>query len=354
MATPDEVAAVDMAAVDAAARLLEQGALVAFPTETVYGLGADASNPEAVAKIFKAKGRPSNHPVIVHLAANADVALWARSVPPLARQLIECFWPGPLTLILPSADSVPAAVTGGQPSVGLRCPAHPLAQALLQNFRGGQGGLAAPSANRFGHVSPTTAQHVTDEFGLPGQGPLAAVLDGGACSVGIESSILDLTRLSSVGPVLLRPGQITAEQLAQVIGAMPALPDLAAPRVSGSLAAHYAPNTPVVLLASEALIDAVQRLQQRAVGFSVMAYSPAMLTQHASELEASRLWRMPEEAEGYAQALYASLRALDARRMRFILIEQPPHSLAWQGVNDRLQRAAFDSAGVLEKLLALG
>jgi L-threonylcarbamoyladenylate synthase len=135
---------------------------------------------------------------------------------------------------------------------------------------------------------------------------------------------------------------------------MPALPDLAAPRVSGSLAAHYAPNTPVVLLASEALIDAVQRLQQRAVGFGVMAYSPAMLTQHASELEASNLWRMPEEAEGYAQALYASLRALDARRMRFILIEQPPKSLAWQGVNDRLQRAAFDSAGVLEKLLALG
>jgi len=204
-----------------AARLLEAGKLVAFPTETVYGLGADASNPDAVAAIFAAKGRPSNHPLIVHVARGADLSRWTSRLPVEAVKLATAFWPGPLTMILPRAAGVPAAVAGGQDSIGLRCPSHPIARALLAEFRGGQGGIAGPSANRFGHVSPTTAQHVIDEFGLPGVGPLAAVLDGGQSDVGIESTIVDLTRLDTLGPVLLRPGQISATQIAEVLGRMP-------------------------------------------------------------------------------------------------------------------------------------
>jgi L-threonylcarbamoyladenylate synthase len=174
----------------------------------VYGLGADASNPEAVAAIFTAKGRPSNHPLIVHIARDADLHRWASHIPAEANLLINAFWPGPLTLILPRSDKVPAAVAGGQNSIGLRCPAHPVALALLAEFRQGQGGIAGPSANRFGHVSPTTAQHVIDEFGQSDNSPIACVLDGGQSEVGIESTIVDLTRCDSIGPVVLRPGQI--------------------------------------------------------------------------------------------------------------------------------------------------
>ncbi len=173
-------------AIAQAARLLEEGKLVAIPTETVYGLAADADNPAAVAAIFSAKGRPSDHPLIVHVAHDADLSHWAIEIPPVAQQLIAAFWPGPLTLILKRAPSVDDVITGGQDSIGVRCPSHPVAQALLKLFRGGQGGIAAPSANRFGRVSPTTAQHVMDELGEPGVGPVSAVLDGGPCEVGIE------------------------------------------------------------------------------------------------------------------------------------------------------------------------
>jgi L-threonylcarbamoyladenylate synthase len=321
----------DLEAISAAARLLEAGRLVGMPTETVYGLAADASNPDAVAAIFAAKGRPSNHPVIVHVARGADLSRWAAEVPPEAKKLIDAFWPGPLTLILKRAASVPAAVTGGQDSVGLRCPAHPVAQALLDEFRQGQGGLAAPSANRFGRVSPTTAQHVIDEFGAPGDGPLAAVLDGGSCDVGIESTIVDLTRLATLGPVLLRPGQIGAAQIEEALGRPLALPDRAAPRVSGSLDAHYAPATPVALAASadvERMAGALQAKGKRVVTL-----------------------RCTGDAHAYAHALYADLRALDRDGADLILVEQPPQDSAWQGVNDRLRRAAFDSAGVVERLL---
>ena len=213
------------AQIAAAARRLEQGELVAFPTETVYGLGADAENPQAVAKIYAAKGRPADHPVIVHLAPGADLSYWAAEIPDAAYKLVHAFWPGPLTLILKRAAHIPAAVSGGQDSVGLRCPAHPVAQALLSTFKGGKGGVAAPSANRFGHVSPTTAQHVIDEFGNGGESPLAVVLDGGQSEVGIESTILDLSRMATHGPVLLRPGSVTPQQIATVIGTMPATPD---------------------------------------------------------------------------------------------------------------------------------
>lgn len=334
---------VDTAVIARAARLLEQGRLVALPTETVYGLGADASNPDAVAAIFAAKGRPSNHPVIVHVARDADLSRWTTQVPREAQQLIDAFWPGPLTLILPRAPQVPAAVAGGQDTIGLRCPAHPVAQALLREFRRGQGGIAAPSANRFGHVSPTTARHVIDEFGVPGIGPVAAVLDGGHCEVGIESTIVDLSRLATHGPVLLRPGQISAAQIAEVIGRMPALPDGAAPRVSGSLDAHYAPSTPVALVEGSELASTMQRLRDSGVSFALISHSEKFAVIHGAHL--------PADPDGYAHGLYASLRDMDARHTSVILVERPPRDAAWQGINDRLRRAAFDSAGVLDSLL---
>ncbi|MFW2401175.1 L-threonylcarbamoyladenylate synthase, partial [Burkholderia pseudomallei] len=235
---------------DAAARL-DAGELVAFPTETVYGLGADAQNPAAVARIYAAKGRPANHPVIVHLAPGSDPGYWVEALPADAKKLIDAFWPGPLTLILKRATHIPDAVSGGQDSVGLRCPSHPVAQALLRAFdarRGGHGGVAAPSANRFGHVSPTTAQHVRDEFG-----DAVHVLDGGPSDVGIESTILDLSRGF---PALLRPGHVSPRQIADVLGVAPRLPDgsdATAPRASGTLKAHYAPRTPLALAAFERL-----------------------------------------------------------------------------------------------------
>jgi len=322
----------DLASVAHAARLLEQGKLVAIPTETVYGLAADADNPEAVANIFSAKGRPSTHPVIVHVARDADLSHWAVDIPPQAAYLIQAFWPGPLTLILKRAPKVSDSVTGGQDSVGLRCPSHPVAQALLKNFRGGQGGIAAPSANRFGRVSPTTAQHVIDEFGEPGIGPVAAVLDGGPCTVGIESTIVDLTRLDTHGPVLLRPGQISAQAIETVLGCALAQPDQAAPRVSGSLDAHYAPQTPLVLIASESVASTTAALQ-------------------AKQRQVACL-RITTDPHTCARDLYAQLRKLDQLGADVILVEQPPSHAEWQGINDRLRRAAFDSTGVLQRLLA--
>lgn len=337
----------DIVEIRQAARLLEAGKLVAFPTETVYGLGADASNPDAVAAIFAAKGRPSNHPVIVHVARGADLSRWVSRLPVEAVKLATVFWPGPLTMILPRAANVPAAVAGGQDSIGLRCPSHPVARTLLAEFRGGQGGIAGPSANRFGHVSPTTAQHVIDEFGLPGEGPLAAVLDGGQSDVGIESTIVDLTRLDTLGPVLLRPGQISAAQIAEVLGRMPALPDAAAPRVSGSLDAHYAPHTPVALASAGELDWLMHRLDEAGRSYTLM---------HRSESGSSgkrmiASMQMPVGADAYAHQLYAALREMDAARAELIIVECPPVDEAWQGINDRLRRAAFDSAGVLDRLL---
>lgn len=336
----------DSESIKAAATLLAEGKLVAFPTETVYGLGADAENPDAVRAIFAAKGRPADHPLIVHVARNADLHRWACEVPLQAQQLIAAFWPGPLTLILPRAESVPAVVAGGQDSIGLRCPSHPVAQALLVVFKNGQGGIAGPSANRFGHVSPTTAQHVIDEFGAPGDSPLACVLDGGQSEVGIESTIIDLSRLETHGPVLLRPGRISAAQIAEVLGQLPSLPDRAAPRVSGSLDAHYAPRTPLALVDTEQLPELMQRLALQGRRFALMHYSEVAAQSGAAV-------RLPLSAEpsAFAHALYATLRTLDAKSCELILVEQPPQTEHWQGVNDRLRRAAFDSAGVLERLL---
>ena len=334
---------IDPAQIAAAARALEAGALVAFPTETVYGLGADAENPAAVAAIYAAKGRPQDHPVIVHLAPGAALDYWAEDIPAEARQLAAAFWPGPLTMILKRAARIPADVSGGQDTVGLRCPSHPVAIALLQAFKGGRGGIAAPSANKFGNVSPTTAQHVRDEFGASAGGALAIVLDGGASEVGIESTIVDLSRLASHGPVLLRPGHISAEAIAAVIDQLPAKPDAAAPRASGTLESHYAPHTPVAMQDSATLNTTLGQLQLAGRKVALIHYSD-LPSVHAEV-------RLPASPDGFAHALYAALRAMDTTGADLILVEAPPQGDAWLGVNDRLRRAAHGSSGIVHGLL---
>lgn len=338
----------DLAAIEAAARKLEEGELVAFPTETVYGLGADAENAQAVAKIYAAKGRPSNHPVIVHVAPHADLGYWAQAIPPEAYKLIDAFWPGPLTLILKRAAHIPDAVSGGQDSIGLRCPSHPVAQALLRAFKGGKGGVAAPSANKFGHVSPTTAQHVRDEFCSGPDGPVACILDGGQSEVGIESTILDLSRMTSHGPVLLRPGHISASRIAEVIGLEPRMPDAGAPRASGTLEAHYAPGTPVALVDATQFIDTADRLAAAGRHMALIRRVTPVVPHVTAQLS------LPAEPTGYAHDLYAALRTMDGAKADIILIEAPPAEDRWQGVNDRLRRAAHDSQGVLARLLKAG
>jgi L-threonylcarbamoyladenylate synthase len=282
----------------------------------VYGLAADAANPQAIAKIYAAKGRPSDHPVIVHVAGAADVPRWAARVPPYAQALIDACWPGPLTLVLPRADGVPDAVTGGQDTVGVRCPAHPLAQALLTACRDlGVMGLAAPSANRFGRISPTTAAHVTDEFGSG-----LMVLDGGPCAVGIESTIVDCT---GNAPALLRPGAVSAQDVARITGLALRAAGRASPRASGTLPAHYQPATPARLIDDAGLID----------GHAGAAlYARAKPPRFAGAFRAA-----PADVAAYAQDLYAALRALDALGCDEIIIE-PPHD----GQSDALRAAIMD------------
>lgn len=350
----------DAAVIAEAAAILEEGGLVAFPTETVYGLGADAENPAAVARIYEAKGRPHDHPVIVHVAPGADLDYWTSEVPPEARKLVQAFWPGPLTLILKRNPNIPDAVSAGQDSVGMRCPSHPVAIALLQAFKGGKGGVAAPSANKFGNVSPTTAQHVRDEFGMDAHddgalngdeacsaGPLSLVLEGGSSEVGIESTIVDMSRLATHGPVLLRPGHISAQQIADVIGMLPAAPDQAAPRASGTLESHYAPRTPVTMLAVEVLAATLPKLQAK--GIKVALIGHALPAGMAVSAHAQRV--LPADPAGYAYGLYAALRDMDQTGAGLILVETPPQDAAWLGVNDRLRRSVFGSAGVVEALL---
>lgn len=307
-----------------------------LPTETVYGLAADASSAEAVAKIFTAKGRPSNHPLIVHVADAAGVDHFAVDVPTFARQLMQAFWPGPLTLILPRRPGVGAETAGGQDSIGVRCPSHPVAQALLQALAAQPvpvWGLAAPSANQFGRVSPTTAQHVLAEFG--GDVP---VLDGGPCTVGIESTIVDCSRGA---PVLLRPGAITRVQVEAVCGqplqSAQEIADTAgaAPRASGTLESHYAPSATVRLMDARALQTALDVLGADAAHIAVYARTPLRI---ASERLVVR--RMPADADATAQQLFAALRGFDAQGVKLIWIETPPDAPDWEGVRDRLQRAA--------------
>jgi L-threonylcarbamoyladenylate synthase len=321
----------DDAAIAQAADLLRQGQLVAFPTETVYGLGADAGNPEAVGRIFAAKGRPADHPLIVHLADAGQLSDWAAVVPEAALRLAAKFWPGPMALVLPKQDWVPTAVTGGQATVALRVPNHPVALKLLRAFGGG---TAAPSANRFCRISPTLAGHVAEELG----DAVAMILDGGPCQVGVESTIIDL---SGGHPRLLRPGQITDEALAAVLGTKPLLPQALQPevRAPGMLALHYAPVTETLLCAGDDLPDRVAALLAADKRVGVLAYS-RMDSQGLPDDGRVRAVAMPESAEAYAQALYASLRQLDSLGLDLILVEQPPQGSVWQAVNDRLSKAA--------------
>lgn len=331
-----------------AARILSFGGLVAFPTETVYGLGADAENPAAVAAIYQAKGRPNNHPVIVHLAPEADLNYWASAIPKEAQQLIAAFWPGPLTLILKRASHIPDTVSGGQDSIGLRCPSHPVALALLRAFKHGQGGIAAPSANKFGRISPTTAQHVRDEFceELKPGGLIAMVLEGQQSQVGIESTIVDLSRLASHGPVLLRPGQLSLAQLTDVLGRVPATPltDNDAPRASGSLLSHYAPRTPLAVVAADQLQAVLVQLAEKHI-------QVALLHDEKLSGKVNAAIVLPFDADIYARELYASLRLLDLQGADVIIVLAPPGGPAWQGINDRLRRAAHDSLAVLAQLM---
>lgn len=325
----------DPAAVQRAAEALRAGRLLGLPTETVYGLAADADQDAAVAQIFTAKGRPSDHPLIVHVADAQGVDHYAQDVPGFARTLLQRFWPGPLTLILARRPEVAAAAAGGQDSIGLRCPAHPVAHALLLTARTlGVHGVAAPSANQFGRVSPTTAAHVQGEFGEE-----LLILDGGACEVGIESTIVDCTRGV---PVLLRPGYITREQIEQVCGQrLRDKDELAAPapRASGTLEAHYAPRAKVRLMEGKALQTALEVLGRDFDGgkATIAVYARSILHVPSVNL---LYRRMPDDAAAAAQQLFAALRDFDAQGVHLIWVEQPPQTTDWEGVRDRLQRAA--------------
>lgn len=331
--------------IDQAARAIAAGELLGLPTETVYGLAADADNPEGVAKIFAAKGRPSNHPLIVHVADATSVAQFAHQVPEFAQRLIDHFWPGPVTLILPRIPNRAAAAAGGQDSIGLRCPSHPVAHALLLALRQlpqPVWGVAAPSANQFGRVSPTAASHVATEFdsGL-------LILDGGACDIGIESTIIDCTRGF---PVLLRPGNLTRDTLSAACGQAVKLEheldgaEPAAPRASGTLEAHYAPAARVRLMDAKALQTALDLMGDDVDGKNgakpvIATWSRAILKSRASSILRRR---MPDDAEATAHQLFAVLRSFDNEGVKLIWVENVPQTPEWDGVRDRLQRAAAD------------
>jgi L-threonylcarbamoyladenylate synthase len=325
---PDSIAR----AVDA----LAAGDLIGLPTETVYGLAADAGNDAAVRAIFATKGRPAAHPLIVHMASGDGVTAFADAVPDFARQLIDAFWPGPLTLILPRRPGVADVAAGGHPTIGLRCPAHPVARALLAACTArGIAGLAAPSANRFGRVSPTTAAHVAAEFGNA-----LLVLDGGACAVGIESSIVDCTRGA---PVLLRPGQLARADIERAAGRRVLLKEkealaAPAPQAPGTLSAHYAPHAKLRLMNADELRAALQVLGGQARHIAIWSRAPLRPAAGAVLLR-----RMPDDAAAAAQQLFAVLREFDDAGVKLIWVEAPPiGNPAWDGVRDRLLRAATD------------
>ena len=322
-----------------AAQALQRGDLIGLPTETVYGLAADACNTQAVAKIFSIKGRPSDHPLIVHVTDMESAQRFASEIPDFAKRLIDAFWPGPLTLILPRITDIATAAAGGQNSVGIRSPSHPIARQILlgaQNL--GVWGVAAPSANKFGRVSPTTAAHVREEFGDE-----LLIVDGGACDVGIESAIVDCTRGQ---PVLLRPGVLTVEQLSLACGekVLQQGEQLArsesAPKASGTLAAHYAPAAKLFLMDNH---EIEQKLALSSKGSSIAIWSRAPVKSQSLERLDKKIaiyWQqMPSDPAQCAQMLFAQLRAFDALGAEQIWVESPPSESAWEGVHDRLRRA---------------
>ena len=312
-----------------AAEVLRSGGLVAFPTETVYGLGADAANTDAIKKIYAAKGRPRNHPLIVHLGSASQVSNWAIDVPLAAERLAKRFWPGALTLIFRRALHVNDLVTGGQDTIALRVPSHPVAQALLASF--GRG-IAAPSANRYGRVSATRAEHVRTEFGSA----VDCVLDGGACDLGIESTIVDV---SGPQPALLRPGSISARELEAVLGMPLGAPGSQSPRAPGTLPKHYAPRTPLMLIEADLLLELAGSMARQNQRVAVLARSARR------PVAGDITWiAAPADARGYAHELYSNLRTLDAAGCAAILVEQPPLATEWAAIQDRLMRAAAGSA----------
>ena len=310
---------------------LAAGQLVAFPTETVYGLGARADDARAVQGIFQAKGRPSDHPLIVHVADAAGAAVWAADLPEVARRLMDAFWPGPLTVIVPRRAGMGEAAAGGQDSIGLRCPAHPVAQALLREAAlAGVPGVAAPSANRFGQVSPTRAAHVASEF--PERDDLL-LLDGGDCEVGIESAIVDCSRGTLV---LLRPGRLTRAEIEAAAGEPLEEPDALTPRASGTLAAHYAPRAALRLLDQASL----QRALAAGVPDGVALYLRAAQPAGSAHRSPGLFHRMSDDPAAAAHELFATLRDFDTAGATSIWVESPPDDDAWRGVVDRLRRAA--------------
>ncbi|MEO5573508.1 MAG: L-threonylcarbamoyladenylate synthase [Gammaproteobacteria bacterium] len=314
-----------------AVAMLQRGGVVAFPTETVYGLGADALNTAAVERVFSIKGRPAQHPLIVHIADASQLSEWARDIPAMAYTLATRFWPGPLTLILKRAARVPDNVTGGQDTIGLRVPNHLVALSLLKKFGGG---IAAPSANRFGRISPTTQGHVRAEFG----NSVDMILDGGPCQVGVESTIVSLV---GERPVILRPGGISRVALAGALGVSVEFNSAAdnSPRAPGMLERHYAPRTPLRIVPTGRLFNEVSAMitfGQR-VGILELAREPSKLP--FLERGVFR-YSMPVTPVEYAQSLYATLRQADDAQLDYLLVEQMPDSEEWLTVNDRLRRAA--------------
>jgi len=325
--------------IETAAAILRKGGVVAMPTETVYGLAADAANPEAVKRIFQIKGRPADHPLIVHVADKSQLGYWAREVPEAARVLAEHFWPGPLTLILPRHKHVPDAVTGGQDTVGLRVPNHPVALQLLRAM-GPNAGLAAPSANRYGRISPTTAAHVSEELG----DSVDMILDGGPCQVGLESTIV-----SCIGDTVtvLRPGGIPLAALEEVLQHKVAVVDgtESTIRVSGSKLSHYAPITPLEILPGADLSQRASALAAQGLRVATLEWSASDAVHLASGANAGHgsivRTAMPADAVAYGQRLYATLRQLDTAHFDRLLAEAPPATEAWLAVADRLRRASY-------------
>lgn len=323
----------DKSAIELAADLLRQGRLVAFPTETVYGLGADAKNPEAVKRIFAAKGRPVDHPLIVHIPDFAALDDWAIEIPDAARQLADRFWPGPLTLVLNKRPDVPMEVTGGQTTVALRVPAHPVALSLLRAFGGG---VAAPSANRFCRISPTQAIHVKEELG----DKVDMILDGGGCQVGLESTIIDL---SGKKTRLLRPGQINKSEIEEVLQISLELPeDNERIHAPGNMEVHYSPETHTVLSSYDHIKKILKGdVYQHNYNFGVLTYGEKQQPVSATEIIA-----LPKDVNDYAHDLYSSLRKLDHVGIDIILVESPPQTEEWQAVNDRLTKASTSSLDI--------
>lgn len=310
-----------------ATKLLKDGALVAFPTETVYGLGADANNPDAIKKVFNLKGRPADHPLIVHLATASQLPLWARDIPQTAWQVAEHFWPGPLTLILLKQEQVSPLITGGQDTIALRIPNHPIALQLLQNFGSG---LVGPSANKYGRVSPTSAMHVAMDLG----NNVNAILDGGESNIGIESTILNLTGSK---PMIMRSGAITAAAISAVLGEEVVYNSDHKPqiRTSGSHESHYAPVTKVSLLNINEILNTIKNLPLQ-TKFSVISFND-----RPTDLDSAIYWQQVAiDPVPYAHNLYANLRNHDLLNNSLILIEKPPTNEQWLAILDRLTRAS--------------